>query len=121
MQCAPDFGDEQVVVESGLVQDMDDFYAGAVESGTVLRRDLFGGHHEDWNARRLGIASRLMSHIEDFARGIGRDLLTLDTATESPAMGMYRRLGWEEWGTCKGYASWPDGSRCDATFFRREL
>jgi len=73
------------------------------------------------SARRLGIASRLMSHIEDFARGIGRDLLTLDTATESPAMGMYRRLGWEEWGTCKGYASWPDGSRCDATFFRREL
>lgn len=73
------------------------------------------------SARRLGIATRLMNHVEDFARGTGRDMLTLDTATESSAMEMYRRLGWEEWGTCKGYACWPDGSRCDATFFRKEL
>lgn len=62
-----------------------------------------------------------MKHVEDFARGTGRDMLTLDTATGSPAVEMYRKLGWEEWGTCKDYASWPDGSRCDATFFRREL
>lgn len=73
------------------------------------------------SARRLGIARKLMTHVEDFARGTGRSMLTLDTATGSPAVEMYRKLGWEEWGTCKNYASWPDGSRCDATFFRKEL
>lgn len=73
------------------------------------------------SARRCGIARLLMSHIEAFARGIGKSMLTLDTATESPARNMYTRLGWEEWGTCKDYASWPDGSRCDATFFRKEI
>ena len=73
------------------------------------------------SSRRLGIARMLMSHVEEFARGTGRKMLTLDTATESPALEMYRRLGWEEWGTCKDYASWPDGSRCDATFFRKDL
>jgi GNAT superfamily N-acetyltransferase len=64
------------------------------------------------SSRRLGIARKLMEYIEDFARG---------TATGSAAVEMYRRLGWEEWGTCKDYASWPDGSRCDATFFRKDL
>ncbi|KAE8444558.1 hypothetical protein EG329_014482 [Mollisiaceae sp. DMI_Dod_QoI] len=72
-------------------------------------------------ARRQGIARQLMDYIENFARDEGKEFLTLDTATLSPAKEMYRRLGWEEWGTCKDYASWPDGSRCDATFFRKEL
>ena len=71
--------------------------------------------------RRLGIARKLMEYIEDFARGTGRTMLSLDTATGSAAVEMYRRLGWEEWGTCKDYASWPDGSRCDTTFFRKDL
>ena len=73
------------------------------------------------SSRRLGIARKLMEHIEDFARGTGRTMLNLDTATGSAAVEMYRRLGWEEWGICKDYASWPDGSRCDATFFRKDL
>jgi GNAT superfamily N-acetyltransferase len=72
-------------------------------------------------SRRLGIARKLMEYIEDFARETGRTMLSLDTATGSAAVEMYRRLGWEEWGTCKDYASWPDGSRCDATFFRKDL
>jgi GNAT superfamily N-acetyltransferase len=73
------------------------------------------------SARRQGIARRLMEHVENFAREMGKEMLTLDTATESAAMEMYRRLGWEEWGTCRDYASWPDGRRCDATFFRKDL
>lgn len=73
------------------------------------------------SARGPGIARQLMIHIEDFAKGIGRSMLTLDTATESAAREMYLRLGWEEWGTCKGYASWADGSRYDATFFRKDI
>jgi hypothetical protein len=62
-----------------------------------------------------------MEHVEDFARGIGRDMLTLDAASKGPANEMYRKLGWEEWRTCKGYAQWPDGSDCDATFFRKDI
>lgn len=45
------------------------------------------------SARRLGVARKLMSHVENFARGIGRQILTLDTATASPAVEMYRHLG----------------------------
>jgi len=62
-----------------------------------------------------------MLHVEAFAKGIEISMLTLDTATESAAIEMYRRLEWEEWGTCKDYASWPDGRRCDATFFGKDI
>lgn len=62
-----------------------------------------------------------MQHVEEVAREMGKQVLVLDTAMRSSARDMYRALGWEEWGTCKDYASWPDGSRCDATFFRKEL
>jgi ribosomal protein S18 acetylase RimI-like enzyme len=72
------------------------------------------------DARKLGIARQLMRHVEDFARELGKEVLVLDTATLSPAREMYTRLGWEEWGTCKAYASWTDGSKCDATFFRKD-
>ncbi|KAL3417295.1 hypothetical protein PVAG01_11295 [Phlyctema vagabunda] len=71
--------------------------------------------------RRKGVASALMRHVEVVAKDQGRELLMLDTATLSDAMAIYRNLGWEEWGTCKDYACWPDGSRCDATFFRKEI
>ncbi|KAH8598705.1 acyl-CoA N-acyltransferase [Bisporella sp. PMI_857] len=73
------------------------------------------------DARRKGIARMLMLHIEQFAKETGREMLTLDTATETPARDMYKRLGWEEWGTCRSYASWADGTRCDATFFSKDL
>ena len=58
-----------------------------------------------------------MEHVEVFVRGIGRTMLTLDAASEGPANDLYRKLGWKAWGTCKGYAKWPNGSTCDATFF----
>lgn len=77
------------------------------------------------DARRQGIARLLMAHVEDFARDLGRTLLTLDTATDTPARAFYSKLGWEEWGTCRGYARWSGAGgkegRCDATFFRKEL
>jgi ribosomal protein S18 acetylase RimI-like enzyme len=73
------------------------------------------------NARRQGVARLLMKHIDDFARGIGREMLTLDATSKGPANETYRNLGWEVWGTCKGYAKWPDGSPCDATFFRKDI
>jgi hypothetical protein len=48
-------------------------------------------------------------------------MLALDTALESEAFDIDLRFGWEEWGACRDYASWSDGSRCDATFFRKNI
>jgi len=65
------------------------------------------------SARKMGLGRRLMGFIESFAKGIGKEVLVLDTATESKARDMYARLGWEEWGTCKAYVFFLR-SRCRA-------
>ncbi|KAH7040972.1 acyl-CoA N-acyltransferase [Microdochium trichocladiopsis] len=68
--------------------------------------------------QRKGLGQAIMQHVEDFAKvQLRREVLTLDTATELPAMHFYRRLGWKEWGTCPEYADFADGRRGDATFF----
>jgi GNAT superfamily N-acetyltransferase len=71
--------------------------------------------------RMKGYATTLMNVVESTARKLGKELITLDTATKTGAMEFYRKLGYEEWGTCEAYASWSDGTRCSATFFRKEL
>lgn len=72
-------------------------------------------------ARRRGVAAALMRGLEDAARARGLTLLTLDTATGSDAERLYRGLGWTETGLVPGYAMWPDGGFCDATFFWKRL
>ncbi len=72
-------------------------------------------------ARGRGVAQRLMEHAEAEARAAGKTLLVLDTVTGSPADRLYRRLGWTELGTVPGFALYPDGRPCDATFFWKEL
>ncbi len=72
-------------------------------------------------ARGLGIAEQLMARAEEEARGAGKTLLVLDTVTGSAADRLYRRLGWNEVGTVPGFALYPDGRPCDATFFWKEL
>ncbi len=72
-------------------------------------------------ARGRGIAERLMASAEDEARAAGKTLLVLDTVTGSPADRLYRRLGWTELGTVPGFALYPDGRPCDATFFWKSL
>ncbi|KXJ97228.1 acyl-CoA N-acyltransferase [Microdochium bolleyi] len=68
--------------------------------------------------QRKGLGQAMMRHIEDFARiQLRKDVLMLDTATETPAVHFYRRLGWKEWGTCPEYADFADGRRGDCTFF----
>ncbi|KAI1854461.1 hypothetical protein JX266_000579 [Neoarthrinium moseri] len=72
------------------------------------------------SARRKGIATILMDFVEEFARDeLGTEMLTLDTASETPAMAFYERSGWKQWGTCPEYAEYADGRRCDATFFHK--
>jgi len=72
------------------------------------------------DARRRGIARALMQRAEQAARGIGRRLLVLDTASDAAAR-LYRELGWTEVGTIPGFALWPDGSPCATTFFWKAL
>jgi GNAT superfamily N-acetyltransferase len=54
---------------------------------------------------RLGVARKLIGHVEDFARDGWKAFSALDAASMRAAVQMYRRLGWEEWGVCKYCAS----------------
>lgn len=72
-------------------------------------------------ARRRGIASRLMLSAEEAAREAGRTLLVLDTATGSDAERLYQRLGWLRVGVVPGYALWPDGRPCATTYYYKPL
>ena len=73
------------------------------------------------SARRQGLGERLMRAAEDAARAAGRTLLVLDTVTGSTAERLYERLGWTSFGIVPGYALFPDGRPCDATFFYKAL
>lgn len=72
-------------------------------------------------SRGQGLSRRLMEAAEQAARGHGRDLLVLDTATGEPAEKIYEHLGWTRVGTVPRYALFPDGRFCAATFFYKEL
>ena len=75
--------------------------------------------HRD--ARRRGIARRLLAAIDDVARREGRTLLVLDTISGSEADLLYRSLGWTEVGSIPNYAAMPDGRLAPTTYFYREL
>ena len=61
----------------------------------------------DWRGR--GIATALMQAAETLAVERGRTLLTLDTATEGGASGLYERLGFTLAGVIPDYALKPQG------------
>ncbi|KAJ1337761.1 acetyltransferase [Microdochium nivale] len=68
--------------------------------------------------QRKGLGQAMMRHVEDFAKvQLRKEVLMLDTATETPAVHFYRRLGWTEWGTCPEYADFANGRRGACTFF----
>lgn len=71
-------------------------------------------------ARRRGLGEALMRAAEQEARRLGRDLLTLDTASAEAAR-LYQRVGWQRVGEVPGFALWPDGGRCETVFFYRIL
>ena len=75
--------------------------------------------HRD--ARRQGVAERLMAVAEDEARAAGKTLLVLDTVTGDAAERLYTRLGWSRVGVIPNYALYPDGRSCATTFFYKEL
>jgi ribosomal protein S18 acetylase RimI-like enzyme len=73
------------------------------------------------SGRRRGLAAALVTALEEEARLRRLTLLTLDTATGSPAERLYERLGWTRTGIIPNYALYPDGSSCDTTIFWKAL
>jgi GNAT superfamily N-acetyltransferase len=72
------------------------------------------------SARKRGIGQLLMERAEAEARAAGKSLLVLDTAS-GDAERLYERLGWTRVGVVPGFALYPDGRRCDTTFFWKAL
>ena len=72
-------------------------------------------------ARGQGAGSALMLRAEEVARGAGKRLLVLDTATGSKAEQLYSEWGWTKAGVIPDYALMPDGTPCDTTFFWKRL
>ena len=73
------------------------------------------------NARRRGIAQRLMAALDDAARDEGRTVLVLDTVSGGDAERLYERAGWQRVGLVPKYALMPTGGFCATTFFYKHL
>jgi len=71
-------------------------------------------------ARRRGIGAQLLAAVEDAARGAGKTLLVLDTAS-ADAASIYARGGWQRVGEIPDYALWPGGGLCATTVFYKRL
>jgi GNAT superfamily N-acetyltransferase len=67
--------------------------------------------------RGEGIGARLMREVEAFATRRGHRLLVLDTRAHSEAEHLYRKLGWQAFGSVPDYASDPDGTLAYCVFF----
>jgi len=67
------------------------------------------------DARRHGIARRLMAELERIAREERRTLLTLDTREDDAAEPLYRSLGYRAVGVIPRYARAPESERLDGT------
>lgn len=71
--------------------------------------------------RGQGLARRLMTMAEDFARQHGLSLLVLDTLADSKAEGLYAHLGWQRAGQIPSYAGDPQGRLCATVVFYKQL
>jgi GNAT superfamily N-acetyltransferase len=72
-------------------------------------------------ARRRGLAQRLLGALEDEARREGKAVLVLDTVTGGDAERLYARGGWQRVGEIPNYALMPDGRPCATTYFHKQL
>jgi len=73
------------------------------------------------NARRRGIAQRLIAAVDDVARAEGKSVLVLDTVTGGDAERLYARAGWQRVGDIPHYALMPDGEPCSTTYFYKHV
>jgi ribosomal-protein-alanine N-acetyltransferase len=74
------------------------------------------------NARRQGIARRLMVDFAQSAMAQGAEAAFLEVAADnSAAIGLYLSLGYKASGRRKGYFDTPDGQRIDAIVMAKAL
>jgi ribosomal protein S18 acetylase RimI-like enzyme len=73
------------------------------------------------SARRQGLGTALMRHLEDVAAARGRTLLVLDTRAGDVAGRLYERLGYVRAGVIPGYALSPTGRPQASAFYYRDL
>ncbi|KAH0442462.1 hypothetical protein CcaCcLH18_01504 [Colletotrichum camelliae] len=72
--------------------------------------------------RGSGLGRKLMDFAEMFAReDLGKTMMLLDTASDTPARGFYLKLGYVEWGVCPAYAQNALGRLHDCSFFLKML
>jgi ribosomal protein S18 acetylase RimI-like enzyme len=71
--------------------------------------------------RGRGVATALMRAAEAEAAARGRTLLTLDTASEEGAAGLYERLGWVRCGEIPDFALKPHGGLTGTLLYFRRL
>ncbi len=97
-------------------------------AGLVLARPANGQHRAEVSkvlvaprARRQGVATRLLSRLEELAREHHRWLLVLDTTTGSAAEQLYTAHGWQTSGVVPDYAALPDGTPAPTTVMWKRL
>jgi len=73
------------------------------------------------DGRRHGLARRLMARLEVEALAAGKVLLTLDTRMGDKAEGLYRSMGWIEYGRIPGYAVQKDGTFEETLFMWKRV
>lgn len=94
----------------------------------VLAEQDNGGHRADVaklmvhpQARRQGLARRLLARIDDLAAKLGRTLLVLDTVTGDAAEQLYPTCGYVRVGTIPDYAVSAHGALDSTTIFYKRL
>jgi GNAT superfamily N-acetyltransferase len=71
-------------------------------------------------ARQQGLGEILMIAAEQAAASAGKNMLVLDTASET-AERLYKRLGWQVSGVIPDYALLPQGGLCATTIFYKDI
>ncbi|KAF5251258.1 hypothetical protein FANTH_3693 [Fusarium anthophilum] len=105
--------DTTVVGTISLVTHPKETHAHKVEVGKLLVSAAERGH---------GLGRKLMEMSERFAKEeLGKKMVLLDTASDTPARGFYLKLGYTEWGVCPQYAESADGHLHDCSFFYKFL
>ncbi|KAK0367541.1 hypothetical protein CLIM01_15103 [Colletotrichum limetticola] len=96
-----------------LVTHAKETHAHKVEIGKLLVAE---------SDRGRGLGRKLMNVAESFAQdNLAKNMVLLDTATESPAREFYLKLGYTEWGICPQYAASADGHIHESSFFYKYL
>ncbi|MFF8277891.1 GNAT family N-acetyltransferase [Streptomyces lateritius] len=96
---------------------------------TLVRTDKPNGRHRGEIARLIvhraargqGLGARLLATAESHAVAQGLTLLILDTQTDSPAEGLYRKAGWTPAGVIPDFAADPAGTLRPTTLYYKQL